>query len=101
MKHNGAQTLISGNHSKDAMAAAETPASEQQDNPGQIMVVERKVHHGPMDTTDHSQRRCHGFATSNKYLQGWWLESELCDTLVGFPLISVKMEKGQHSKERQ
>lgn len=66
MKHNGAQTLISGNHSKDAMAAAETRASEQQDNPGQIMVVERKVHHGPMDTTDHSQGRCHGFATSNK-----------------------------------
>lgn len=42
MKHDGAQTLISGNHSKDAAAVAETHASEHQDNPGQFMIVERK-----------------------------------------------------------
>lgn len=41
MKHNGAQTLISSNHSKDAVA--ETRASEQLDNPGQFMIVERKI----------------------------------------------------------
>lgn len=42
MKHDGAQTLISGNHSKDDAAVAETHASEHQDNPGQFMIVERK-----------------------------------------------------------
>lgn len=42
MKHNGEQMLISGNHSKDAVAVAETRASEQQDNPIQFMIVDRK-----------------------------------------------------------
>lgn len=42
MKHDGAQTLILGNHSKDAAAVVETHASEHHDNLGRFMIVERK-----------------------------------------------------------
>jgi len=40
MKHNRVQTLILGNNSKNAVA--ENRTSEQQDKPGQLMIVERK-----------------------------------------------------------